>query len=140
MELGDAAIVRRWCETIAATAFHQAIRPNDRPYLDRYFLAGWNPVRKRPGPAVFLHHFIGSDPAESVHSHPWNWSVSLILVGRYREERCIGDDRAVREYGPGDVNLLLPADRHRIDLLEDDVWTLFLAGDFSQPWTFFPVC
>ena len=134
------AIVRGWCESLAATAFAQLIQPNGTPYLERYFLAGWNPTRPRKGPAVYLHHFVASDPADQVHSHPWIWSASVILVGGYREERCIGDARTVREYRPGDVNVLLPADRHRIDLLGADCWTLFLAGDFRQPWAFFPSC
>ena len=79
----------------------QHIQPQDRPYLDRYFAAGWSPVRKRPGPAIYLHHFLSSDPQVAVHSHPWDWSASLILAGGYREERCTGDgDRLVREYHP----------------------------------------
>jgi hypothetical protein len=141
-DLGDADTIRRWCERLASTAFMQSIRPNGQPYLDRYFLAGWNPIRKRSGPAVFLHHFVGSDPAVAVHSHPWGWSSSLILVGGYREERCrgAGDERDVRCYVPGDVNVLRPDDRHRIDLIGDDCWTLFLAGDLDKAWSFYSTC
>lgn len=132
---------RRWCEGLSRDLSVQHIRPHTRPYLDRYFAAGWNPVTRRPGPAIYLHHFLSSDPATEVHSHPWDWSASLILAGGYREERCTpAGARVVRECVPGAVNVLRADDRHRIDLIGDDCWTLFLAGAFARPWTFAPSC
>jgi hypothetical protein len=76
-----------------------------------------------------------------VHSHPWGWSASLILAGGYREERC-GPSGAVfvREYQPGDVNVLEADDRHRIDLLSADCWSVFLAGHFEKAWRFAAHC
>ena len=130
-----------WARRLARTLDVQQIHPQDRPYLERYYAAGGNPRTRQPGPALFLHHFVGSDPAESVHSHPWRWSASLILSGGYREERCTETGaREVRDYRPGDVNVLRPDDRHRIDLLGPDCWTLFLVGDYAQPWGFSPRC
>jgi hypothetical protein len=134
---------RAWCRALAGTLPGQRIAPKGVPYLDRYFAAGWSPGARKSGPAIFLHHFVASDPAVEVHSHPWGWSASVILAGAYREERCIGhgvDHRRVREYGPGDVNVLRADDRHRIDLLTPDCWTLFLAGSFEKPWAFAPGC
>jgi hypothetical protein len=131
---------RAWCEEIASTLRVQDIRPHGAPYLRRYYLAGWNPFAKQGHGAAFLHHFVSSDPSEEVHSHPWGWALSVILVGGYREIRCVGTVRTVREYHPGEVNLLGPDDRHRIDLLEADCWTLFLVGDYAQPWGFHPIC
>ena len=131
---------RAWCEDVTRTLRAQDIRPSGRPYLRRYFVAGWNPWTKRGHGAVFLHHFVASDPNDEVHSHPWGWALSVILVGGYREYRCVGDVRTVREYHPGDVNQLGPEDRHRIELLEADCWTLFLVGDYAQPWGFAPAC
>jgi hypothetical protein len=65
----------------------------------------------------------------------------LILCGSYREERCGPDgDVIVREYAPGDVNILEADDRHRIDLVSSDCWTLFLAGNFEKTWAFSPTC
>src|SRR5678815_835972 len=94
------------------------IAPNGKPYLNRYYLAGWSPRNRQSGPAVFLHQFVASDPADSVHSHPWGWSASLILVGGYREERCGANGGMVtREYRPGDVNVIEADDKHRIDLI-----------------------
>jgi hypothetical protein len=132
---------RAWCKSIAGTLEVQQIQRDGQPYLERYFAAGWSPTNRRSGPAIFLHHFVASDPHDSVHSHPWGWSASLILAGGYKEERCGPDgDVMVRDYKPGDVNVLEANDRHRIDLVSSDCWTLFLAGNFEKAWAFSPTC
>jgi len=134
-------VARTWCQAFARTLQVQHILRNEQPYLERYFVAGWSPTNRRSGPAVFLHHFVASDANDQVHSHPWGWSVSLILTGGYREERCLSDgSMVVREYQPGDVNVLEANDTHRIDLLSSDCWTLFLAGQFEKAWSFAPRC
>ena len=130
-----------WCRALASTLTVEHIARNDAPYLERYFAAGWSPTNRRSGPAIFLHHFVASDASEQVHSHPWGWSASLILVGGYREERCLPDGTlVVREYRPGEVNVLEADDTHRIDLLSRECWTLFLAGHFAKAWAFTPRC
>ncbi len=132
---------RTWCEALARTLPVQHIQSNGHPYLERYFAAGWSPMNHRAGPAIFLHHFVASDRVDAVHSHPWGWSASLILVGGYREQRCgPAGTVIVRAYGPGDVNVLEADDRHRIDLLGADCWSVFLAGSFEKAWTFTPGC
>lgn len=131
---------REWCVSLARGLESQRIGRDGKPYLTRYFASGWSPTNKRSGPAVFLHHFVASDPDDSVHSHPWGWSASLILVGGYREERCVDGRRVLRDYRPGDVNVLAADDQHRIDLLESECWTLFLAGNFEKAWGFAPRC
>jgi hypothetical protein len=132
---------RAWCEILSQTLAVQRIPRDGRPYLDRYFAAGWNPTSRRSSPSIFLHHFVASDSADAVHSHPWGWSSSLIMAGGYREERCRPDGSLqVRDYRAGDVNVLEPDDKHRITLLTADCWTLFLAGQYEQPWGFFPGC
>lgn len=136
----EPALARLYCESLARGLPFQDIRPAAAPYLTRYFVAGWTPYRNGKGPAVFLHHFLSSDPDDAVHSHPWAWGLSLILVGGYLETRV---DEAgavhVATYTPGDTNILRPPDRHRVDLLERDCWTLFLAGTYAQPWAFWPL-
>lgn len=133
---------RAWCQTFARTLQVQHISPNGVPYLERYFAAGWSPTNKRaPAGAIFLHHFVASDPDDAVHSHPWGWSASLILAGGYREERCSEDGQlSVREFHPGEVNVIEADDKHRIDLLAADCWSLFLAGNYKQAWQFAPRC
>jgi hypothetical protein len=143
----DPALARAWCEIVASDAIVRHIESQGRPYLDRYFLAGWKPwigdsePEPRAGPALFLHHFVSSDPSGSVHSHPWFFGCSLILVGGYLEERCdLAGVKTTREYRPGELNVLEAGTRHRIELLEADCWTLFLAGARAQPWAFYPMC
>ena len=137
----DEAAIRIWCEGITKQTFAQKIEPQGKPYLLRYFIIGWNPLTKQPKSTMYLHHFLASDPAEEVHSHPWAWGISLILTGGYREYRCADDDvSSVSLYEPGDVNVFTAADRHRIELLDKDCWTLLLVGPYQQPWGFTPAC
>jgi hypothetical protein len=134
----DPEEMRRWCSSIAPTLPRRVIGSN---YLTRYYLAGWNREQQRPtGPGLYLHHFVGSD-SRDVHSHPWRWAASVILVGGYREERCTSDGKlALRDFYPGDVNVIHADDRHRIDLLGPECWSLFFTGPYLQDWTFYPSC
>jgi hypothetical protein len=137
----DPVAARHWCERLARVLPHHDITPQGQPYLTRYYATGWNPQHRIDAPALYLHHFVASDPDTEVHSHPWAWSASLILVGGYREQRCLSNStRLERVYHPGEVNVLLATDRHRLDLLDGDCWTLFLAGPFLQAWGFHPLC
>ena len=136
----DADIAREWCVALAKRLPKQDIRRTDAPYLMRYFAAGWNPFNAPAGPAVFLHHFVASDPLGAVHSHPWRWGCSLILFGGYIEHRCVDGVTSARRFLPGDVNVLLPNDHHRVELITTECWSLFLAGTYQQPWTFSAEC
>lgn len=136
---------RAWCLALAHRSPMQRIDIDGDPYLERYFVAGFNPTAPGGGtPAVasvFLHHFLSSDRNGATHSHPWEWACSLMLVGGYREERCDAAGRlTVRDVRPGDVNILDADVHHRIDLLDGDAWSLFLVGRVVQPWTFYPSC
>lgn len=140
MSLSERAALA-WCHGLARSLPKQVIDRDGKPYLERYFAAGWSPTNRRSGPAVFLHRFVASDSFTTVHSHPWGWSASLILVGGYTEERCLPDGtKTTKQYKPGDVNIIEPDDRHRIDLLTQECWTLFLAGHFEKAWDFMPTC
>lgn len=135
------AEARAWCDAMAAVLEVQVIERAGRPYLERYFAAGWSPSHRHGSGSIYLHHFIASDAGDEVHSHPWGWSTSLILVGGYREHRCAVDGRViVREFRPGDVNTIEAFDRHRIELLAADCWSVFLAGGFVTSWAFAPGC
>jgi hypothetical protein len=41
-----------------------------------------------------------------------------------------------RSFRAGEVNVLEAADKHRIELLGGDCWSIFLAGEYQQPWRF----
>jgi|HubBroStandDraft_2_1064218.scaffolds.fasta_scaffold00001_7 hypothetical protein len=141
-------------------------RAGGSPYLSRWYLYGspkasdgkpvfnWdgNPRSgitwtDRTGPlAIYLHRFHRGDDDLDLHSHPWLWSVSLILAGGYREERRAfhgkwGDMGTVwhvaeRVLRPGMFNVIRGDDFHRVDLLEEDAWSLFFAGPRVSSWSF----
>ena len=131
------------------------------PYLSRWYLLGrptmpdgsspfdvygtprlgivWNDA----GFGLYLHRFHRGDGGLELHNHPWRWAVSLILAGGYVEERRVPSDlwtpkwsverRTVR---PWTLNRIAADDFHRVDLLEEDAWTLFLVGPKHQSWGF----
>jgi hypothetical protein len=127
------------------------------PYLSRYYLLGGprmpddsapfdrygNPRRgvdwsasDRLGFGLYLHRFHRGDRDLELHSHPWRWAVSWILVGGYREERRIGNVVVIRDYPAWSWNFLESDDYHRVDLLEGECWTLFFAGPKAKSWGF----
>jgi hypothetical protein len=116
-------------------------RDDGRPYLYRHYLIGG----PGEGWGIFLHRFVASDPTTELHSHPWTWSLSLILWGGYLEERWrepavdAADrfDIERRQFGPGRLNQLGPRDFHRVELgPSGEAWTLFLHGPRFESWSF----
>ncbi len=117
-------------------------------YLSRWYLLGQRPddeklredepgyVPKKRGINLFIHRFHRSDADQLLHSHPWEWAVSLVLVGGYSEERRQGDDVIRRDVRPFSLNFLTGSDYHRVDLYEEDAWTLFLVGPKIKTWYF----
>lgn len=85
---------------------------------------------------VFLHRFHRSDDDGALHNHPWSWSVSFILAGGYSEERRVGDEVVRREVRPWRINVIRRDDFHRVDLLEHDAWTIFVASPKVGTWHF----
>ena len=115
------------------------------PYLSRYYVLGGartpdgsapfdatgHPKKStvfRDGINIFLHRFHRGDDDTALHNHPWRWAVSLVLVGGYSEERRRGNDVDRREVRPLSLNIIRANDFHRVDLLEHDCWSLFVAG------------
>lgn len=109
-------------------------------------------------PTVFLHHFRDSDQEDELHNHPWEDSLSLILVGGYREERVtasfgpnplmgesaktacqpVESDEIVmtRLVRPFSINRITADDFHRVSLIGNDAWTIFITGEKKQSWGF----
>lgn len=110
---------------------HIIIYVEDRPYLLRFYI-------KRNGrlPGIYLHRFLSGDLDRDLHNHPWKKSYSLILYGKYKEERYDGSEIMSRVLSPGNVNVIRYNDFHRIDLITKGVWTLFVSGDVVQAWGF----
>lgn len=139
-------------------------RSGRKPYLSRFYLRGapsmpdgsspynetGNPKPEAVYPrgvGIYLHRFHQDDEAGPLHSHPFSWMVSLILLGGYREERMTSEVNASadqqlvrcierREYRPGDLNVMTSDTFHRVDLLEGEAWSLFIVGDRTADWGF----
>lgn len=124
------------------------------PYLSRWYLIGrpksldggdafdetGQPRRRVVWSAsrlgVYLHKFHRGDDDRELHSHPWQWALSLILSGGYVEERRDGDSVVTRVLKPGQWNVLRSGDYHRVDLLDDESWSLFVVGPKFASWSF----
>ncbi len=111
------------------------LKVNDSIYLERYYLI------KSPLINVKIHRILESDADERLHDHPWEWAISVILLGGYVEER-LQDDKTVRKktYGLGRPNIIGANTFHRVSLLlSEEVWTLFIHGPRNKEWTFLNV-
>lgn len=95
-----------------------------RPYLDRFHVADGRGFNAR------FHQWRSSDE-RTPHDHPWS-NVSVVLAGD------------LREYGPGgpvdlhagDVVIRDAVTPHRVEVLSDDAWTLFVTGAVARTWGF----
>lgn len=127
-------------------------RKQENPYLSRWILVGSGKGARGLFPRsrlkVCLHRIHRSDAEKELHSHPWRVAVSIILAGGYREERRqpagISIDEGATWYylvdertlTAGSVNVIDGDDFHRLEVLEDDAWSLFIAWDDCKPWAF----
>lgn len=128
-------------------------RDGGSPYLSRYYLIGKPKMADGSSPVdatgqtregaifpdglhLYLHRFHRSDGDNALHSHPWSWAYALILAGGYREERRDELHVNTRIVRPGRIVSLKNDDYHRVDLLENDSWSLFLAGPKASSWSF----
>lgn len=150
-------MIRRLCRLLASGLGRPRVisdGPGKSPYLSRWYILGAPRMSDgsqpfdefgdmRPGASwpswggLYLHRFHRSDADRELHNHPWRWSVSLILAGGYLEERR-GTAGLVERIArlPGDFNWIGHDDFHRVDLIEEDAWTLFLVGPKVSTWGF----
>ncbi len=123
-------------------------REGGTAYLSRWYLIGEKPAvdpvlagqsaaAKPDRFQLYLHYFHRSDDDGALHSHPFAWSIALILFGGYSEERRVGNDVVCRVLKPFRFNFLRSSDYHRVDLLNPEgAWSLFLVGPKVTTWYF----
>jgi len=110
---------------------------NSGPYLTKVKLLDLGKKLVR----VYLHRFHRSDEDRELHSHPWTWSIAIVLRGGYAETRrdlvdqILGLSRTVVRR-PGSVFLIRHDTYHRVELLGRESWSLFIAGPERHPWFF----
>ena len=127
--------------------------PYDK-YLSRYYLIGKPYMQDGSSPydlygepkrwavfpdygfGLYLHKFHRGDNDRALHGHPWQWALSFVIAGGYLEERRIGRRVVARGVPPLSFNWISHDDFHRVDLVEDDAWTLFLVGPRVSSWSF----
>ncbi len=118
-------MMRRFLIWLSARLPVRVIKHQGEPYLERYYLATlfgyWR---------VYLHRFVDSDP-DGLHSHPWRYGFTVILVGWYLERRRFGQ-RVVRWLGIVNGDTF-----HRVIKPHGpDVWTLFIHSPRVMNWGF----
>ena len=95
------------------------IHHNGTLYMERIHLLRWSRL------SINLHRIHQSDRERALHSHPWDWSVSLVLAGGYEEDN-LGGGRVRR---PGSVAAWTWRYVHRVSrLLGPTSMSLFISG------------
>jgi hypothetical protein len=124
------------------------IELEDGEYLCRYYLFGRLVKHNYPhargfltwmSKSYYIHRFLKSDQDRALHNHPWEFR-SVVLCGAYREEYRTGTPGAYRVVSrvrrAGSVAKMGADHFHRVDLVTNDVWTLFITGKKIQTWGF----
>ena len=109
------------------------------PYLTRTVLAGVDSLENHDPECkihAFIHQIHTRDSDAAQHSHPWRWSVSVILSGGYTEVRPNAGGVATYTYREGDLNILRHGDYHSIVEVLPGTVTLFLGGAEISGWGF----
>lgn len=120
------------------------ISRDGNPYLFRYYphkdddVVGW-----------YLHKFVDGDGRTEVHSHPWDWSIAILLTSGYFEiryksfspfvdgEKVELQDRGGIFHAPFTLNVLQSHDLHRVMLVGGrPAWTIFIHGPRVRNWAF----
>jgi len=112
----------------------RVIEVDGDPYLSRFYLLH---TRRDILPGIFLHYFHRGDNDRELHNHPWEKALSFILWGGYTEEYLDRDgNKQKRILKPGNINRIAQGHFHRVELLKDGCWSLFIAGKRVQGWGF----
>jgi hypothetical protein len=111
------------------------------PLFERYLVGRLPRFGRWGGGVIYLHHYLRSDPDDSLHDHPWNWGIALPLAGGYDEVRLAGFDTGgmrlkTTRRPPGRAYRLTGADFHRVVLHGPTSWSLFIHGPLTKAWGF----
>jgi hypothetical protein len=119
----------------------QIIGSGDNTYLLRWYLIPHNHRMN-----IYLHKFVRSDDDRALHTHPWNFNISVLLRGAYDEVTAAG----VQRLDEGQIKVRIGEAPHRVRLcptvgstvdgfvtaVERPAWTLFITGPKVREWGF----
>jgi hypothetical protein len=95
----------------------------DKPVIVRYSLFGLiNRV------CINVMYKDNPQPDDTLHSHPANF-LSIILWGKYKEDRLKDGKIVTKIYSPLSVNRMKYSELHKFDLVSDKVITLFFRSN-----------
>lgn len=104
--------------------------------------------------SVRVHNILRSDNDRHAHDHPF-WTISVILRGSYWEWMPAKDRRGFKIAAtrhsdffdaevllpvlrsPGDIVVRRSTDRHRLEVEDGPVTTMFVCGPRTQDWGFY---
>ena len=110
---------------------HLVVGPPHKPYMLRWHLLPRNPFLN-----IYLHKFLNDDDDRALHDHPWP-SVSIMLRGAAREVLAEqGKWTLSRDIKAGRVVWRSAMFRHRLVILTQPTWTLFITGPRIREWGF----
>lgn len=128
----------RWLlHNLVARLSFKVIEHDGEPLFERYLVC-----RLSNGSAIYIHHYLRSDPDRGLHDHPWRWAAVLILAGGYNEDRMRGfgtdGPNIVRNRRlPGCAYWLTGSDFHSLLIADGRTsWSLFAHGPYRKPWGF----
>lgn len=98
---------------------------------DQYLLR-WHLLPRNPVCNVYLHLICSDDDDRALHDHPWA-NCSILLQGSYIEH---GKGGALALRREGSVVFRRPTTAHRLELIDQAVWSLFLTGPRVREWGF----
>lgn len=128
-------MLRKWLYRLTSNRPTRLIKREEQPYLERYYMG------QAFGLTFYLHRFVGVDPDEGAHNHPWH-AMAICLAGGYREARVTtlcpidGWQQIYRIIRPGSFNRIRVSDFHQIVEMKPNTWTLFIHGQKRAGWGF----
>lgn len=119
-------LARFACRIALSRKPDEVLYTSGKPYMQRWFVIPHNRYCN-----IYVHNFLRSDDDRALHDHPWP-SASILLIGEYAERLEYGLFRR-RE---GHIYARRASCAHRIQLMGDEVLTLFITGPHVREWGF----
>lgn len=98
---------------------------------DDIYMRRWWLIPKNKWFNIYLHNILRDDDDRALHDHPWA-NISIVLKGDLREVMPTRS-RVLIKFIP---YFRKATAAHRLELVNGDVWTLFITGRKVREWGF----